>query len=70
MYKEVLSAVEGMGIFPVISLIIFFVFFIGVAVWFIKADKKYLNKMSNLPLGLEENSNSNIPGNQNEIKKI
>ncbi|MBS1514589.1 MAG: CcoQ/FixQ family Cbb3-type cytochrome c oxidase assembly chaperone [Bacteroidetes bacterium] len=49
MFNEILTSIEGIEIYPVFSLIIFFVFFICLAVWVLKADKKYLEKMSELP---------------------
>jgi cytochrome c oxidase cbb3-type subunit 3 len=50
MEKEVLRSLVGAGIYPVISLIIFFVFFIGTVIFAFKSDKKYIAKMSSLPL--------------------
>jgi len=57
MEKEVLRAMEGIGIYPVISLIMFFAFFVAVVIYVIKADKSHMNKMSKLPL---ENNNDNF----------
>jgi cytochrome c oxidase cbb3-type subunit IV len=50
MYKNVLQAIEGVEIFPLISLVIFFVFFMLVVLWFVKADPQHLKKMAGLPL--------------------
>ncbi len=50
MYKEVLQSIEGIGIYPIISLLFFFVFFVGILVWYFRADKAYLKKMAELPL--------------------
>lgn len=50
MYKNVLENINGVEIFPIISLIVFFIFFIVVVIWVLKADKSYLSRMSNLPL--------------------
>ncbi len=55
MYKEILQSVEGIGIYPIISLSIFFIFFVVLIIWVIKVDKKYLNKMEMLPLELSAN---------------
>jgi hypothetical protein len=52
MYKEILQSVEGIGIYPIISLSIFFIFFVVLIIWVIKVDKKYLSKMEMLPLDL------------------
>lgn len=50
MEKEVLRAIEGIGIYPVISLLVFFAFFISVIIYVVKVDKSFINKMSELPL--------------------
>lgn len=50
MYKELLQSIEGIGIYPLISLLIFFSLFIGVMVWIVKLDKKYVDEMEILPL--------------------
>ncbi|MCI0450019.1 MAG: CcoQ/FixQ family Cbb3-type cytochrome c oxidase assembly chaperone [Chlorobi bacterium] len=59
MYKHVLQSIEGIEIYPIISLVIFVLFFIAIIIWMFKADKKYLNKMASLPL---ENSNNDSAG--------
>lgn len=56
MEKEVLRNLAGVDLYPLISLIVFFVFFIGVIIYVFKADKKFIAKMSRLPL---ENNNDN-----------
>jgi cbb3-type cytochrome oxidase subunit 3 len=50
MEREVLRAISGIGIYPVVSLVMFFTFFVGVIVYVLRKDKNYINKMSNLPL--------------------
>ncbi|MDP1803104.1 MAG: CcoQ/FixQ family Cbb3-type cytochrome c oxidase assembly chaperone [Bacteroidota bacterium] len=45
-----LESMTGVGIYPLTSLIIFFVFFIGVAFFIIFGSKEYFNTLSNLPL--------------------
>jgi len=44
-----LEKITGVGIFPLSSLTIFFVFFAAVAFWSFKADKKYINAMKHMP---------------------
>lgn len=68
MYKEVLQSIEGIGIYPIISMIVFVIFFAIVIIWYFKADKKYLNKMSNLPLEEDEKLNSNNTGKNHDQK--
>lgn len=45
-----MASISGIEIYPVISFVIFFSFFL-VAAWLVlKADKSHIGKMSNLPL--------------------
>ena len=50
MYKEILQSIEGIEIFPIISLFIFIAFSIGVVIWIVKLDKSYIKEMESLPL--------------------
>ena len=50
MYKEVLRSMENVEIFPIISLVIFVLFFIGMAIWALKVPKDYIEHMSSLPM--------------------
>lgn len=54
MYKEILQSIEGVEIYPIISLIVFVIFFIVVTVWLIRMDKNYINEMKQLPLSNED----------------
>ncbi len=66
MIKEYLQSIDGISIYPIISLIIFFVFFAVIIIWMFKVDKNYLKKMSNLPLETDEENNSNNKGDLHE----
>lgn len=48
--KQHLASISGIEIYPIISFLIFFLFFVGAAMLIMKADKKHIEKMSNLPL--------------------
>ncbi len=50
MYKDILNSINGVEIFPIIALIIFFIVFISMIIWVIKLDKTRIKKMSLLPL--------------------
>lgn len=50
MFSNYLSSIEDVSIFPIIGFIIFFLIFIIVIIKVVRADKKYINKMGNLPL--------------------
>jgi cytochrome c oxidase cbb3-type subunit IV len=61
MEKEILSRMEGISVYGYVSLAIFFTFFTGMLLWAFTKKKKYLDKMSSLPLdGAEKNSNDKI----------
>lgn len=59
MYKEILQSIEGIEIYPIISLIVFVVFFIVVTIWLIRMDKNYINEMKQLPLTKDDNNKIN-----------
>ena len=50
MHKEVLRAIEGIGLYPIISLIIFFLFFTSVFLWVVRIRKADAQKMAAMPL--------------------
>lgn len=54
--KQYAESIQGIDIYPIISLFIFLFFFIAV-LWFVKKmDKRQVEKMSNLPLDLEDDN--------------
>lgn len=48
--RNYLESISGVGVFPVITLVIFFGFFTLLALWAIRARKEHLNAMNRLPL--------------------
>ncbi|WP_421765111.1 CcoQ/FixQ family Cbb3-type cytochrome c oxidase assembly chaperone [Ekhidna sp.] len=48
--KHHMETIAGIEIYPVISFVIFFVFFIALTVYVFKVDKKLFNDISNIPL--------------------
>ena len=50
MYKDVLRSIDGIEIFPVISFVIFGLFFVGLGLYVIGFDKKFIKEISNAPL--------------------
>jgi cbb3-type cytochrome oxidase subunit 3 len=53
MKKDILSSIENIEIYPIISLLIFVIFFIGMFIWVIKVDKKYVDHMKEMPFNDE-----------------
>ncbi len=50
MFKHYFEGAENIAVGPIISLIIFFVFFIVLLYWVFKVDKGFIKKMKDLPL--------------------
>jgi len=50
MYKEILRNIDNVAIWPVISFVIFFTFFILLLWYVFTVDKKFINEMSQKPL--------------------
>lgn len=48
--KNHMESITGIEIYPMISLVIFFTFFVALFWWVFTAKKDYINKVSNLPL--------------------
>lgn len=66
MYKNVLQSITDIQIWPVISFVIFFIFFLCLLAWVFTVDKKFIEKMSALPMD-EENSESIVEHKNNTI---
>ncbi|MCH7415816.1 cbb3-type cytochrome c oxidase subunit 3 [Belliella sp. R4-6] len=58
MKKDILSSIENIEIYPIISLLIFVLFFVGMFIWVVKADKNYIDHMKDLPFEDETQKNS------------
>ena len=50
MYKNVLESIENIEIWPVISFVIFFLFFLCQLLWVFTTDKKFIKKMESMPM--------------------
>lgn len=60
MFKQFLNKIQGADIPMVTSLLIFFIFFILLAVYLILMDKNHQKYMSNLPLNEDINQNTDF----------
>ena len=49
MYKEILRSIENIETMPLISLLVYMLFFIGMFIWVVTVDKKYVEHMKSLP---------------------
>ena len=50
MFKHYFELIENVSVWPVVSLSIFFGFFVFLLLWVFRVDKGYIQKMKNLPL--------------------
>jgi hypothetical protein len=53
-FKNYLESITGVGIYPMISLVIFFVFFACLAFWALRSSKQYISYMKNIPISKDE----------------
>ncbi|MCB4798705.1 CcoQ/FixQ family Cbb3-type cytochrome c oxidase assembly chaperone [Neotamlana laminarinivorans] len=53
--KNHMESITGIEIYPLISLLIFFIFFVALFWWVITAQKDYINTVSQLPLDKKPN---------------
>ncbi|MGI4744101.1 MAG: hypothetical protein ACRYG7_53810 [Janthinobacterium lividum] len=54
MDKNVLQSIAGVEIYPLISLAIFFLFFLGLLLYVVFANRQHLHNMSEMPLLSDE----------------
>jgi cytochrome c oxidase cbb3-type subunit IV len=57
MYKNVLQSIDNIEVWPVISFVIFFVFFLCLLLWVFTTDKKFIEKMKAMPIDEKDSSN-------------
>ncbi|WP_452597491.1 CcoQ/FixQ family Cbb3-type cytochrome c oxidase assembly chaperone [Pontimicrobium sp. MEBiC01747] len=58
--KGNLENIDGVEIYPIISLLIFFIFFTILFWWVFTAKKAHINEVSNIPLA-DDTINTNEP---------
>ncbi len=63
MFKHYFEGAENIAVGPIISLVIFFVFFIVLLYWVFKVDKGFIKKMEDMPL------NDNLVADQDSQEK-
>lgn len=50
MYKEILRNIDGVEIYPIISLLLFFIVFVVMIIYVLTINKSTVHEMSSLPL--------------------
>ena len=53
--KDHMATIDGIEIYPIVSLSIFFLFFVILFWWVFTAKKEYINNVSQLPFDNQEN---------------
>jgi len=53
-----LENVTGIEIYPLVSFVIFFVFFLAVTLYVLRLDKKLIDEVASYPLGIDEDEKS------------
>ncbi len=48
--KHNMETIAGVAIYPILSLLIFFVFFVGLGLWVFSYKKEKIEEMSQIPL--------------------
>ncbi|MBC5836644.1 cbb3-type cytochrome c oxidase subunit 3 [Flavobacterium muglaense] len=48
--KHNMETIAGVAIYPILSLLIFFIFFVGLGIWVLSYKKEKLNELSQIPL--------------------
>lgn len=63
MYKNVLQSIDNIQIWPVVSFVIFFIFFLCLLWWVFTADRSYIENMSSMPIddGMQDKETPNSP---------
>lgn len=59
MQKELLSSIENVAIYPIISLLVFVLFFVGMGWWVFRVDKGYIDHMKSLPIDEDHTKKEN-----------
>jgi len=64
MLSRIYPGAEGYEFFQGLSLVLFFLVFVGVLVAIVTMRKEHIEKMSNMPLDLEEDQRSKLGDNE------
>lgn len=58
--QQYTETIENIAVYPMISLLIFFIFFVALLLYVIKMDKATVNELSNIPLDTVEETNNKL----------
>lgn len=57
--KHNMETISGIELYPIISLLIFFIFFVGLYSWVYTYKKDKIDEMSHIPFSGNDNDNAN-----------
>lgn len=52
--KQHMASIDGIEIYPLISLVVFVLFFSGLLFWVFRSNKQQMDTMSNYPLQIND----------------
>jgi cytochrome c oxidase cbb3-type subunit 4 len=52
--KHNMETIAGVAVYPVLSLLIFFAFFVGLGIWVFSYKKEKIDEMSQIPLNNDQ----------------
>lgn len=64
--KNYAETIAGIDVYPLASLLIFFIFFVTMGIWVFRLKKSYITEVSAMPL--EQSVNNPLNNNSNEIE--
>ena len=67
MEQNIFNNSQGLTLFPILSLLIFFIFFFVLLIWVVRMNKKLLKEMAEIPF---DNINENIEGFSPKSRKL
>ncbi|HEV7230634.1 MAG TPA: CcoQ/FixQ family Cbb3-type cytochrome c oxidase assembly chaperone [Bacteroidia bacterium] len=56
-----LQSIAGVGIFPLLSLLIFFIFFIVLGIWALRVKKEHILELERIPFEDKESGKNDHP---------
>ncbi len=65
-FSHYLSSIENIGIYPIITMVLFLAVFIVAVFWIFTRDKEYISELENIPLDNDNFSNNNENKNESE----
>lgn len=54
-FRHYLETITGVDVYPMASLLIFFIFFSALIIWAVKVNKQHIDRIKNMPLDNDNN---------------